>query len=147
MSQIPNVLYHIQKPGGSFIAFLGAAEGAPAVLLPASSPKDQEWRAQRSPDGGYTFKNAQTGKFLGFKGPPHVNEPIIATDEPKGWELRQSNEPSTFFLVVPGGPVDGDELIVDLSTILIEPPRLALRPWHSDNNTAAWQLQPSEIHH
>ncbi|KDQ08428.1 carbohydrate-binding module family 13 protein [Botryobasidium botryosum FD-172 SS1] len=141
MSQIPPGPYHIQKHGGQLITFTDAENGAPALLLPPSgNPKDQEWQVQRASDGGYTFKNTQTGKYLGFEGPPEVNKLIVTTDEPKEWELRQSNGPFTFFLVVPGGPVGPGELIIDLSDLLIFPPRLALRPVQS-SNSAAWQFQ------
>ncbi|KDQ06766.1 hypothetical protein BOTBODRAFT_181293 [Botryobasidium botryosum FD-172 SS1] len=61
--------------------------------------------------------------------------------DPKTWELRQSAKPDTFFLVLPGGPADGTELVVDTSLLIILPPPFALRPWDQDSISQAWKLR------
>ncbi|MFJ9949696.1 hypothetical protein [Kitasatospora sp. NPDC091207] len=44
-------------------------------------------------------------------------------------------------MVVPGGPIDGVELALDLSLLRIFPPRLALRPLAVNDQRQAWKFE------
>ncbi|WP_406326519.1 hypothetical protein [Streptomyces sp. NBC_00203] len=70
-----------------------------------------------------------------------MNMPVGGYYEPRQWALYQSAEPRTFHVVVPGGPVNGVELSLDLSLLRIYPPRIALRPLDVNDLRQAWTFQ------
>ncbi|KDQ14072.1 hypothetical protein BOTBODRAFT_175176 [Botryobasidium botryosum FD-172 SS1] len=145
MSQIPNGLYTIGKYEPSQLITLLSDDKMAVFLPPIGNPGEREWVVQRSRDGAHTIEHPKSGKYLSFEGDPEVNKPIIVADQPKEWELRQSARPQTFHLVVPGGPVQGDqELALDLSLLRIFPPQLALRPLNQSNDREAWHFQSRE---
>ncbi|KAG0045472.1 hypothetical protein BGZ83_009326 [Gryganskiella cystojenkinii] len=119
-------------------------ENTPVVLLPEQEGKNptQEWDLRVLPNRNVEIRDFRTKKYLGFHSAPHVNEQIvIESDEPREWQLRQSSEPSTFFVVVPGGPVDGQELVLDQSVLRNSPPHVALRPLEeSQPSSQAWRF-------
>ncbi|GGO93122.1 RICIN domain-containing protein [Wenjunlia tyrosinilytica] len=144
MAPVPNGLYTIARPGEQLLTLEGgsAEPKTPALLLPPTgSPGEQEWSLEGLTNGNCTIRNLKSGTYLGFDGDPEVNKPVGGFTEPCEWALYQSSQPRTFHLVVPGGPVDGEELAVDLSLLRIFPPRIALRPLDVANARQAWMFQ------
>ncbi len=99
----------------------------------------------RAGDNGiYTIRNLRGGTYLGFEGDPDANKPVAGYPDPREWSLYPGSEPFTFYIVVPGGPVDGVELAVDFSLLRIFPPRSALRPFDIAIPGQAWASRPIE---
>lgn len=121
----------------------GAAEPkTPVVLLPPTgNPGEQEWQLEDLSNGTCTIRNLRSETYLSYDGDPEVNKPVVGFPEPREWTLYQSAEPHTFHVVVPGGPVDGVELALDLSLLRIFPPRIALRPLDVNDQRQAWTFR------
>jgi hypothetical protein len=134
----------ITRPGEQLLTLLdGSSEPkTPVVLLPPTgNPGEQEWQVEVLKNGNCTIRNLRGKTYLGFDGDPEPNKPICGFPDAREWALYQSAEPFTFHIVVPGGPIDGEELAVDLSLLRIFPPRIALRPLEVSNMRQAWRLQ------
>lgn len=136
---VPSGVYSISKPQDQLLT-LERSEGPVVVLPPVGQPGIQEWEVRSLPNGNVTLRNLERGTYAGFEGAPHVNTPVVGRPEPTEWVLRQSAEPFAFHVVVPGGPVDGAELVLDLSLLLIYPPRTALRPWDPYDQRQTWRF-------
>lgn len=114
------------------------------VLPPTGTPGEQEWEVEGLSNGRVTIKNLRSHTYLSYDGRPEVNKPLGGFPEAREWDLRQSSEPRTFHIVVPGGPVDGNELAADLSLLRIFPPMTALRPLEPGNVQQAWRFESHE---
>ncbi|MCW2870118.1 RICIN domain-containing protein [Actinacidiphila oryziradicis] len=144
MAAVPNGTYAIARPGEQLLTMEGgsAEPKTPAVLLPPTgTPGEQEWSLEGLSNGNYTIRNLESGTYLGFDGDPEVNKPVGGYAERREWALYQSSAPHTFHLVVPGGPIDGEELAADLSMLRIFPPRIALRPLDVGDKRQAWTFE------
>ncbi|WP_371501130.1 hypothetical protein OG871_30060 [Kitasatospora sp. NBC_00374] len=140
MAPIPNGPYGIAKRNEQFLTL--QEEKAPAVVLPPTGqPGEQEWHVEGLPNGNVTIRNLRQETFLSFDGVPEVNKMLRGSSQATEWQLRQSAEPRMFHIVVPGGPVDGVELTVDLSLLRIFPPMTALRPLEPTNIGQAWMFE------
>lgn len=85
----------------------------------------------------------QSKTFMSYEGSPGVNKPVVGCSDEREWLLYPSTEPSKFFVVVPGGPIEGNELALDLSLLRIFPPRTALRPLQIADVAQAWYFKPA----
>ncbi|MFI6444629.1 hypothetical protein [Kitasatospora sp. NPDC050543] len=144
MAPVPNGVYSISRPNEQLLTLEGGSEqpGTPAIVLPPTGqPGEQEWQVEHLPNGNVTIRNLRSETFLGFEGDPKPNSQVAGFPEPREWVLYQSAEPFTFHVVVPGGPVDGDELAMDLSLLRIFPPRVALRPLDVNELRQAWRFE------
>ncbi|MGW7611760.1 hypothetical protein ACWGKW_31790 [Streptomyces sp. NPDC054766] len=147
MTPVPNGTYAITRPGEQMLTMEGGSSEpkTPVVLLPPTgSPGEQEWQLETLSNGNCTMRNLRSGTYLSFDSDPEVNKPVAGFPGAREWVLYQSERPYTFHIVVPGGPVDGQELALDLSLLRIFPPRLALRPLDVGNARQAWMFQPME---
>ncbi|MFE4600760.1 hypothetical protein ACFRKE_07855 [Kitasatospora indigofera] len=137
---IPNGPYGIAKRGEQLLTLNDSK--APAVVLPPTGqPGEQEWHVESLSNGNVTIKNLRHGTYLSFDGVPEINKMLRGSSQATEWQLRQSAEPRTFHVVVPGGPVDGVELAVDLSLLRIFPPMTALRPLEPERLDQAWRFE------
>ncbi|MFE4515431.1 hypothetical protein ACFRMQ_14710 [Kitasatospora sp. NPDC056783] len=144
MAPVPNGVYAITKPNEQLLTLLGGASrpGSQVVLLPPTGqPGEQEWEVAGLGNGNVTIKNLRSQTYLSFDGEPEVNKLLGGFAEPRQWVLRQSSEHFTFHIVVPGGPIDGSELVVDLSLLRIYPPLTALRPIQPQDVEQAWHFE------
>ncbi|GAA2625750.1 hypothetical protein GCM10010425_22910 [Streptomyces spororaveus] len=110
MAPVPNGTYTITRPPEQLLTMLeGAPEPkTPVVLLPPTgNPGEQEWQLEKLSNGNYTIRNLRSETYLSYDGDPETNKPVVGYPEPREWALYQSEEPHTFRVVVPGGPVDG----------------------------------------
>ncbi|WP_405014869.1 hypothetical protein [Kitasatospora sp. NBC_01539] len=139
MAPIPNGTYGIVKYGEQHLTLQDAK--APAVLLPPTGqPGEQEWQVESLSNSNVTIRNLRHETYLSYDGVPEINKMLRGSSQATEWQLRQSAQPQTFHIVVPGGPVDGVELTVDLSLLRIFPPMTALRPLEPQDVRQAWQF-------
>jgi hypothetical protein len=134
----------VARPGEQLLTLEGGASEpkTPVVLLPPTgNPGEQDWQLEGLSNGNCTIRNLRSGTYLAFDGDPEANKPVVGFPEPREWALYQSEQPRTFHLVVPGGPIDGAELAVDLSPLRIFPPRIALRPLDVNDLRQAWTFE------
>ncbi|MFE9636792.1 hypothetical protein [Streptomyces sp. NPDC006463] len=144
MAPVPNGIYTITRPNEQLLTLLeGASEPkTPVVLLPPTGkPGEQEWQLERLSNGNFTIRNLRSETYVSYDGDPETNKPVVGYPEPREWALYQSAEPHTFHVVVPGGPIDGVELALDLSLLRIFPPRIALRPLDVSDRSQAWTFE------
>lgn len=144
MAPVPSGTYQITRPGEQLLTMEGGASEpkTPVVVLPPTgTPGEQEWQLEVLSNGNCTIRNLGSETYLSFDGEPEVNKPVVGYPEPREWALYQSAQPFAFHVVVPGGPVDGEELALDLSLLRIFPPRVALRPLEVQDQRQAWRLQ------
>lgn len=147
MAPVPNGVYALTRQNEQLLTLPdgSSSPGTPAVLLPPTgNPGEQEWEVQGVSNGNVTIRNLRGGTYLGFDGDPKPNSMVEGRPEAREWVLYQSGEPFAFHVVVPGGPVDGEELTLDLSLLRIFPPRLALRPLDSGDMRQAWKFEYHE---
>jgi len=138
MSILPSGIYTIAKDNAQ-LSLEDHNEGALVYIVPSG---DSDWKLETQSNSNVTIRDPETSKFLGFAESPHVNgQIIIEANNPIEWQLRQSPRPGFFFIVIPGGPVDGQELALDNSLIRVFPPRAALRPLDQSAIHQAWNLQ------
>ncbi|MEV0534501.1 hypothetical protein [Kitasatospora sp. NPDC050463] len=140
MAPVPNGVYAISKPYEQLITLLEPKDLA-VVLPPTGQPGEQEWQLEGLDDGTVQLRNLRHQTFLTYDDQPGLNEMIMGSTEPRAWALYQAAEPYTFHVVVPGGPIDGVELALDLSLLRIFPPRLALRPLDVNDQRQAWSFE------
>ena len=140
MAPIPNGVYAITKRDEQLITLMEPKDLA-LLLPPTGNPGEQEWEVEGRSDGTILIKNLRHGTFLTYDNDPNVNEMIMGSTEPRPWALYQAAEPQTFHIVVPGGPIDGYELALDMSLLRIFPPRLALRPLEVADQRQAWRFE------
>ncbi|WP_328915900.1 MULTISPECIES: hypothetical protein [unclassified Streptomyces] len=140
---VPSGVYAITRPRDQLLT-LDNPDGPVIVLPPVGQPGVQEWEVRSLPNGNVTLRNLREGTFAGYEGDPYPNRPVIGRRTPTEWALRQSAVPFAFHVVVPGGPVDGVELVLDLSLLLIYPPRTALRPIEPTNQGQTWRFEYHE---
>ncbi|MCT9004917.1 hypothetical protein [Streptomyces rhizosphaerihabitans] len=147
MTPVPNGTCVITRPGEQMLTMEGGASEpkTPVVLLPPTgSPGEQEWQLENLSNGNCTMRNIESGTYLSFDADPEANKPIAGFPDPREWVLYPGAMPNTFHIVVPGGPVDGYELALDLSLLRIFPPRLALRPLNVGEARQAWMFRSVE---
>ncbi|MFC5661463.1 hypothetical protein ACFP3U_00550 [Kitasatospora misakiensis] len=133
-------VYAIAKPNEQLLT-LEEAKDFVVLLPPTGEPGGQEWEVTGSDNGYVVIKNLRHGSYVGPDGPVEENQLVRGVEEPFEWALYPSAEPFTFHVVVPGGPVDGEELALDLSVLDIFPPRTALRPLNVRDQAQAWSFQ------
>ncbi|MFE2105564.1 hypothetical protein ACFXAF_06775 [Kitasatospora sp. NPDC059463] len=143
MAPVHNGVYAIAKPDEQLLT-LQAAKEFVVVLPPTGEPGEQEWEVSGCDNGNVLIKNLRHGAYLGLDGPPEVNQQVRGTVEAFEWALYQAAEPFSFHVVLPGGPVDGQELALDLSVLDIFPQRTALRPLEVQDQRQAWLFQSHE---
>ncbi|WP_457031725.1 hypothetical protein [Kitasatospora sp. P5_F3] len=140
MAPIPNGIYGITKQNEQLLTL--TEDKSPAVILPPTGePGNQEWQVESLPNGNVTVRNLRYETYLSYDGVPEVNKMLRGSSQATEWRLQQSAQPFTFHLVVPGGPVDGTELAVDLSLLRIFPPMTALRPLDPADLRQAWRFE------
>ncbi|KJY28307.1 hypothetical protein, partial [Streptomyces sp. NRRL S-495] len=127
------------KPNEQLITLMEPKDLA-MLLPPTGEPGQQEWQVEGLADGNVTIKNLRHGTYLTYDSDPNINEMIMGSTEPRPWALYQASEPFAFHIVVPGGPIEGYELALDLSLLRIFPPRLALRPLEVNDRRQAWKF-------
>jgi hypothetical protein len=144
MAPVPNGVYAIARPQDQLLTLMGGSKesGEPVVLLPPTgNPGEQEWEVQGVGDATVTIRNLKNRMYVGFDGDPKPNSQVSGCSEPQEWTLLQILDSQVFHIVAPGGPVDGEELALDLSLLRIFPPRLALRPLEASNPRQAWTFE------
>ncbi|MFB7469619.1 hypothetical protein [Kitasatospora sp. NPDC056184] len=139
MAPVNNGVYAIAKPEEQLLTLQTAKEFV-VVLTPTGEPGEQEWEVTGCDNGNVVIRNLRHGSYVGLDGPPEVDQQVRGTAEPFEWALYQAAEPFSFHVVLPGGPVDGQELALDLSVLDIFPQRTALRPLERDGQQA-WLFQ------
>jgi hypothetical protein len=136
-------VYTIAKPRERLLTL--EREAGPAVVLRAADkPGQQQWEMLPAPNGTVFLRNIGEGTYLGYEGAPHINKLVAGRPDPVGWELRDGVESGTYHVVVPGDPVDGVELALDLGLLLVYPPRTALRPLEDGSGRQAWAFTARE---
>ncbi|MEU5158752.1 hypothetical protein AB0G74_03970 [Streptomyces sp. NPDC020875] len=135
----PDGVYAIGRPEEELLTLLEPRDSV-VVLHPVGQPGDQEWQLRTLANGNVTLRNLRRNTYAGYEGDPRRGRFVVGTDRPVEWSLRQSAEPYTFHVVVPGGPVDGAELALDLSPLLIYPPRTALAELRPYDVRQAWRF-------
>ncbi|MFF2348700.1 hypothetical protein ACFVVL_02845 [Kitasatospora sp. NPDC058115] len=143
MAPVHNGVYAIAKPDEQLLT-LQAAKEFVVVLPPTGEPGEQEWEVSGLDNGNVVIRNLRHQSHLGLDGPPEVNQQVRGTVEAFEWALYQAAEPFSFHVVLPGGPVDGQELALDLSVLDIFPQRTALRPLEVQDQRQAWLFQSHE---
>ncbi|KAK9760932.1 hypothetical protein K7432_014565 [Basidiobolus ranarum] len=129
---VPQGVYSIERPQNQLITARESRPTSPAFLLPPTgNPSEQEFEISRNLDGTVSIRNIRSGLYLSSKNV--VNSLITLETQPKSWTLAQGVEPSNYVILLPGGPVDGQVLVIDMSLLRIFPPRLALRPFNPEN--------------
>ncbi|MFF8271673.1 hypothetical protein ACF059_30455 [Streptomyces sp. NPDC016562] len=147
MEPVRNGTYMITRTRDDLLTLEGGSSEpkSPVVVLPPTgNPGEQEWQVEQLGNGTCTLRNLRSETYLSFDGAPEVNNEVVGYPEPRPWELRQSERPDAFHVVVPGGKVDGEELALDLSVLDIFPPRVALRPLAVSDQDQAWTFQLME---
>ncbi|KAF8481653.1 hypothetical protein DFH94DRAFT_691297 [Russula ochroleuca] len=122
-SQLPDGVYTIVQVPNDLATLRSDDPGADVVLLPPSVEEapSQRWEVKRTPKGTYTIINR--GNSLSFEGEPERGKAVrgYPSRPPREWSLYKAAEPNAYHVVVPGGPVDGEELAFDVSPVLIFP--------------------------
>ncbi|MFI9052834.1 RICIN domain-containing protein [Streptomyces sp. NPDC053427] len=144
MAPVPNGRYTVTRPNEQMLTLRDgdSAPGTPAVILPPTgNPGEQEWEVQAAGNGTCTIRNLGSGTYLGYDGGAEANKPVGGYATACEWALLPNGEDSTFHLVVPGDPVDGQELALDTSLLRIFPPRTAIRPLDISDRGQAWYFR------
>ncbi|KAK9761549.1 hypothetical protein K7432_013474 [Basidiobolus ranarum] len=129
---VPNGVYSIVRPQSQLITAQEGSPTSPASLLPPTgNPGEQEFEISRNLDGTVSIQNIRSRLYLSSKNV--VNSLITLETQPKSWILSPGIGPSNYVIRLPGGPVDGQILVIDISLLRIFPPRLALRPFSPEN--------------
>ncbi|MER7708802.1 hypothetical protein ABTX81_38740 [Kitasatospora sp. NPDC097605] len=137
MAPVHNGVYAIAKPDEELLTLQTAKEFV-VVLPPTGEPGEQDWEVTGCDNGNVVIRNVRHGAYVGLDGPPEVNQQVRGVTEEFEWALYQAAEPLSFHVVLPGGPVDGHELALDLSVLDIFPQRTALRPLEGRDQRQAW---------
>ncbi|WP_395297446.1 hypothetical protein ACF9IK_31375 [Kitasatospora hibisci] len=140
MTPVHDGVYAIAKPDEQLLT-LQAAKEFVVLLAPTGEPGEQDWEVSGVANGNVVIKNLRHDSYIGLDGPAEVNQQARGTVEPFEWELRQAAQRFAFHIVVPGGPVEGRELALDLSVLDIFPQRTALRPLEAYDQAQAWLFQ------
>ncbi|MFF8772287.1 hypothetical protein [Kitasatospora sp. NPDC015120] len=143
MAPVKSGVYAITKPDEQLLT-LQASKEFVVVLPPTGEPGEQEWEVSGLDNGNVVIRNLRHGDYVGLDGPPEENQQVRGTDEAFEWALYQAAEPSSFHVVLPGGPVGGQELALDLSVLDIFPQRTALRPLEVRDQRQAWLFEAHE---
>ncbi|GAA2432033.1 RICIN domain-containing protein [Streptomyces macrosporus] len=113
------------------------------LLPPRDAEKEQHWQVEARDDGAVTLENVASGTYLGHDGDPAHLEIVHGHPQPHPWRLRPApGRKGAFHLVLPGGPVDGTELAVDLHPLRLYPPLLGLLPLREADLGQTWTLTP-----
>ncbi|MED7951029.1 hypothetical protein PUR61_04665 [Streptomyces sp. BE20] len=140
MAPVPSGTYGIDKPNEQLLSLPGVKEHV--LLLPPHGGKveAQSWEVEELDNGNVLLRNQRHRSYAGYYGDPEENSEVVGSSEPREWELRPAGDPdaSRFHVVVPGGPVGGTELALDLSVLDIAPQRIALRPLDVRDEQQAW---------
>ncbi|MEU2366736.1 hypothetical protein ABZ616_39330 [Streptomyces noursei] len=128
--------------GGNFARVDENRKDAMVIVMSEGDEKGRRWVLEPTDHGTCTLRNQKTGTYLTFEGEPHVNKPGC-TGDAREWELRAFSGPlmGNFHLVVPGGQVEGEELVFDASALRIFPPQTALRPIRPSDMAQTWMLK------
>ncbi|KAF8481655.1 hypothetical protein DFH94DRAFT_732202 [Russula ochroleuca] len=143
MTTLGDGLYTIRK-APELATLQSVKPGTDVVLRPASDdPRefpDQRWVVKKTPNGTHTIVNRENS--LSFEGKPerHTRVRGYPNHPPREWVLYKAAEPNTYFVVVPGGPVDGKELAFDRSPLLIIPPFTELTYLNVEDQEQAWEF-------
>ncbi|MGV9264146.1 hypothetical protein ACWDRR_05720 [Kitasatospora sp. NPDC003701] len=140
MAPVPDGVYALTRPYEQLITLLQPKDLA-VLLAPTGQPGEQEWQVEGLDDDTVKIRNLRHETFLTYDDEPDLNELIMGSTEPRAWALRRAAEPFGFHVVVPGGPVKGVELALDLSPLRIFPPRLALRSLDVNDQRQAWTFE------
>ncbi|KAK9679746.1 hypothetical protein K7432_016172 [Basidiobolus ranarum] len=136
---LPIGVYVIARPQ---VQLITASERQPesiaTLLPPTGNLGDQEFEIINNPDRTVHIRNIESRLYLSSKNEP--NALITLETQPKRWSLIPGTKPSYYIIQLPGSPVDGQILVIDLSLLKIFPPRLALRPLRQ-NDVSAQQFQ------
>ncbi|MBP0452598.1 MULTISPECIES: hypothetical protein [unclassified Kitasatospora] len=142
MALVPNGIFGIRKPNEQLLTLPGAKE--PLVLIPPADGEveAQSWEVEELENGNVLLRNQRHRTFAGYEGYPQENTEVVGSSEPREWQLRPAGHPDVFkfYVVVPGGPVDGTELALDISVLDIFPTRIALRPLDVRNQEQSWDF-------
>ncbi|MER6362329.1 hypothetical protein [Kitasatospora sp. NPDC001527] len=140
MAPVNNGVYAIAKPDEQLLT-LQAAKEFVVVLTPTGEPGEQEWEVTGRDNGNVVIRNLRHDAYIGLDGPPKVDRQVRGTTEAFEWALYQAADRFSFHVVLPGGPVGGRELALDLSVLDIFPQRTALRPLEVQDQRQAWLFQ------
>ncbi|MGW6718053.1 hypothetical protein [Streptomyces sp. NPDC054995] len=117
----------------------GSSEPGTTVGLdgPTDVPGEQHWSLERLANGNCTIRSVEGGTYLSFEGDPKAEKPVVGLPEPREWELLPlfpGHENHIVHVVVPGGPVDGEVLAMDLPVWQqpFIPTPLAITPFRDD---------------
>jgi len=134
-----NGAYKITNRTGPLLSLTGPDN--PVVVWPEKGAT--LWMVTQEPEGTAFISVVGSQSSLGYYGSA-VDLQALTVGPAVEWELRESTEESHFYLVVPGGPIDGNELVVDLSPLQKFPPQAVLRPIRPDDLSQTWYFEPSE---
>ncbi|KAK9762466.1 hypothetical protein K7432_011760 [Basidiobolus ranarum] len=138
---LSNGVYRIELPHDQLVTQPEGSETGPAYLLPPTgNAGEQEFEISENSDGTVNIRNIKSGHYLSSEN--EVNATIILETQPKSWTLTPGTEPSTYVIQLPGEPVDGEILAVDMSLLRIFPPRLALRPFNERDGQQQFKFNP-----
>ncbi|MFI5647567.1 hypothetical protein [Kitasatospora sp. NPDC051705] len=142
MARVPSLIYGISKSDERLLSLLGPKEHV--VLLPGTEGEleAQSWEVEELDNGNVLLRNERHRTFAGYDGDPRENAEVVGSYEPREWRLRPVSHPddSRYHVVVPGGPVGGVELTLDLSVLDIAPQRIALRPLDAHDQQQVWDF-------
>ncbi|GAB4587436.1 hypothetical protein [Nocardia sp. IFM 10818] len=141
MAPLPNGVYGIGRPVNQLCTLLGSEPGAPALLLPPTgNPGEQDWELEVLANGNVTLRNVKAQLYLGVDGDLIPGLAVTGTLKACEWALYQSAVSFAFHIVVPGGPIGGVELALDLNLLQITPPRIGLRALDVNDQWQAWRF-------
>ncbi|WP_399087274.1 RICIN domain-containing protein [Streptomyces sp. BBFR2] len=116
----------------------GDAAAHATLVPPAERPATQRWRVRCDDHGGCTFRNADSGAYLGHRDGPSAHAPVAAQQAPVAWRLAPTGTPGTYRLLTAEDP----HYALDISPLLIYPPRLDLNTANG-NSSQQWEIHPA----
>ncbi|PPQ69127.1 hypothetical protein CVT26_003575 [Gymnopilus dilepis] len=88
MAQIEsNTRYIIRNKKAGTVIDLSGSDNHSVLGWNRHGGENQQWELIQENDGQWEFKNVATGKYLKFDGEAKDGEPLIASDEPYGWDI------------------------------------------------------------
>ncbi|KAF8481651.1 hypothetical protein DFH94DRAFT_403567 [Russula ochroleuca] len=144
-STLADGLYTISKNQTTLATLQSVQPGTDIVLLPSSAHEapDQRWEIKRTSKGTYTITNQEIS--LSYEGEPERRKRIRGYPDDREWSLYKAADPFSYHVVVPGGPIDGQELAFDVSPLRIFPPLTDLNYLNVEDQKQAWVFTREEF--
>ncbi|KAJ8483080.1 hypothetical protein ONZ45_g14731 [Pleurotus djamor] len=73
------------------VADLSGGDNTSVIGYDDNGGENQQWVAEQG-SGGWAFKNAQTGRYLGVSGPIENGTAVVAVDNKFLWDIKSDKE-------------------------------------------------------